>query len=209
MSSIDAVEYLLLRLYPGKAVNLARAEVSEGKIRDRAEDYVYATRIYERVLRGLAPETLKALVDDERERDAAQLQERLQQREQSHFFNKPETNADYAYWTSRSCWTLDETVALILGKDPRIVDWAQIEPLVKKSEFAQRFADIRAHLERAILSGQLLGPVSPPFLLSWANNRGVVLPGELEERIAARKDQKRKPDQGRQLSSSDQWAPAL
>ena len=209
MGSIDAVEYLLLRLYPGKAVNLARAEVSEGKIRDRAEDYLYAARIYEKVLRGLDSETLKALADDERELDAAQLQEGLQQRERSHFFHKQDANADYDYWASRSCWTLDETVALILGKDPRVVDWTRIEPLVKKSEFAQRFADVRAHLKRAMLSGQLLDPVSPPVLLSWANDRGVVLPSELEARIATSNNHKRRLGPDCQLSSSHRWAHAL
>jgi hypothetical protein len=180
MPPFDAVEYLSLRMYPAKLVNQTRVEVGEGKSREDAEAYIEKVEIYERALRALSDDSLMALVEDERQQDAALLQEQEEKLDRHRFFNEPEAAVDFARWARRPCWTLDEATALILGKNPEIVDWAHIEPLVSVSLFAARFADIRRHLTHARANGQLLDPVSPDFFLTWACDRGVVLPQALE-----------------------------
>jgi len=187
MSLFDAVEYLSLRMYPAKLVNQTRVEVGDGKSREDAEAYIEKVEIYERALRALSDKSLMALVEDERRQDAALLQEQEEKLDRHRFFNEPEAAADFARWAKRPCWTLDEATALILGKNPEIVDWAHIEPLVGVSLFAARFADIRRHLTHARANGQLLDPVSPDFFLTWARDRGVVLPQSLEACIDDRR----------------------
>ena len=189
MSSFDAVEYLVLRMFPARLVNQARVEVSDGKIREDAEAYIEKVNIYERALRALSDESLMAMVEDEHQQDAAVQQEREDQLDRHRFFNDPKASASFARWAKRPCWTLDEATALILGKNPEIVDWAHIEPLIGVSPFAARFADIRRHLTHARANGQLFDPVSPDYFLSWAAVRGVVLPEPLEGCIAGRRSQ--------------------
>ena len=189
MSSFDAVDYLVLRMFPARLVNQARVEVSDGKIREEAEAYIEKVNIYERALRALSDESLMAMVEDERQQDAALRQEREDQLDRHRFFNDPKASANFARWAKRPCWTLDEATALILGKNPEIVDWTHIEPLIGVSPFAARFADIRRHLTHARANGQLFDPVSPAHFLTWACERGVALPEQLEECIAGRRSQ--------------------
>lgn len=187
MSLSDAVEYLVLRMFPAKLVNQARIEVGDGKSRDDAKAYIEKVNIYERALRALSDESLVALVEDERRQDTALLQEREEQLDRHRFFNVPEASANFARWAKRPCWTLDEATALILGKCPETVDWAHIEPLVGVSPLAARFSEIRRHMMHARDNGQLFDPVAPAHFLTWANERGVVLPQALEGCIAGQR----------------------
>ncbi|MDH3195177.1 MAG: hypothetical protein OEL78_02560, partial [Hyphomicrobiales bacterium] len=180
MSTFDAVEFLCLRMYPAKLVNQARVEMGEGKSREDAEAYIEKVEIYERALRTLSEKSLMAMVEDERQQDAALLQEREEQLDRHRFFNDPKASANFPLWANRPCWSLDEATALILGKNPDVVDWAHIEPLIGVSPFAARFADILRHLSHARDSGQLFDPVEPVRFLTWARERGVVLPQALE-----------------------------
>ena len=121
MSSFDSVEFLSLRMFPGKLVNQARLEISDGKFRNDVEAYIEKVNIYERALRALSDESLMAMVEDERQQDAALLQEREDQLDRHRFFNEPEASANFVRWAKRPCWTLDEVTALILGKNPEVV----------------------------------------------------------------------------------------
>ena len=69
MPSFDAVEFLSLRMFPGKLVNQTRLEISDGKFRDDVEAYIEKVKIYERALRALSDESLLALAEDERQQD--------------------------------------------------------------------------------------------------------------------------------------------
>ena len=180
VAGFDAVEYLSFRLYPSKAVNKARAEVSDGRIRDTAEDYVRGADIFEKALQALSPDSLKALVDDEQELEAIQVQTRAQSQENTRFFHRPGAAADYLYWIEQPSWSLDEAVALVLGKDPSVVTWDRVEPMVPFSDFAERFAEIRQHLNKARSNGQLIDPVRPDLFYRWAKARGVTIPAKLE-----------------------------
>lgn len=189
ISPFDAIEYLSQRMFPAKLVNKARIDVGEGKSRENAEAYTEIVRIYERTLRALSDDSLMAMVEDERQQDAALQQEREVHLDRCRFFNDPKAAANFARWAKRPCWTLDEATALILGKNPEIVDWARIEPLIGISPLAARFADIRRHLTHARANGQLFDPVSPDCFLIWARERGVVLPEALEGCIDDRRSE--------------------
>ena len=189
MSSFDAVEYLVLRMFPARLVNQARVEVSDGKIREDAETYIEKVSIYERALLALADESLMAMVEDERQQDAALQQDREIHLDRHRFFNDPKASVNFVRWAKQPCWTLDEATALILGKNPEVVNWNNVEPLVDVSSFARRFADIRRHLTHARENGQLFDPVRPDYFLSWATARGVVLPEPLEECIASQRNE--------------------
>ena len=55
MAGFDAVDYLSFRLYPSKAMNKARAEVSDGRIKEASEAYVRGADIVEKALQALSP----------------------------------------------------------------------------------------------------------------------------------------------------------
>jgi hypothetical protein len=118
ISPFDAIEYLSQRMFPAKLVNKARIDVGEGKSRENAEAYTEIVRIYERTLRALSDDSLMAMVEDERQQDAALQQEREVHLDRCRFFNDPKAAANFARWAKRPCWTLDEATALILGKNP-------------------------------------------------------------------------------------------
>jgi len=71
MSSFDAVEYLVLRMFPAKLVHQACLDIGKGKPCEKAEAYIEKVRNYVTTLRALSDESLMAMVEDERQRDAA------------------------------------------------------------------------------------------------------------------------------------------
>ena len=46
-----------------------------------------------------------------------------QEEERKKFYNQPDANADFDYYCKCPYWTLDEAIALSLGKDPVKVNW--------------------------------------------------------------------------------------
>ena len=73
MSSFDAVKYLVLRMFPAKLVHLARLDIGKGKLCLQAEAYIEKVRNYVTTLRALSDESLMAMVEDERQHDAARV----------------------------------------------------------------------------------------------------------------------------------------
>lgn len=49
------------------------------------------------------------------------------QDEAKRFYNKPDARVDYSFWLSMDFWTLDEAVAILCQRDPRVVNRAKIE----------------------------------------------------------------------------------
>src|SRR5580704_12116945 len=50
--------------------------------------------------------------------------------ERNRFFNHPSCNADYSYWSRQAYWSIEEAIALILGKDPRKVSWEEVKKFI-------------------------------------------------------------------------------
>lgn len=57
---------------------------------------------------------------------AAATLTQARQEEAKRFYNKPEAMANYDYWLAMDFWTLEEAVALIARRNPRVVNRASV-----------------------------------------------------------------------------------
>lgn len=53
--------------------------------------------------------------------------QKARQDEAQRFYNKPDARVDYSFWLSMDFWTLDEAMAILCQRDPRVVNRAKIE----------------------------------------------------------------------------------
>jgi len=167
-----AVHYLVYRRFP-----------DADEIRDRygSEAYACSPQIvefmrkieaYEREL-SLKPLTeLYSLEAEERKRE-----------EQEAFYNQPNADADFLHWSKVACWTLDEAVALCLGKSPKVVCSEYLFGWT--SEFAIRYHRLTDLVDRAKRMGLIPEPVVPASFIAWAKQNEIELPSGLEAAVAA------------------------
>ena len=87
------------------------------------------------------------------------------------------TGARLAYWS------IDEGVALLLGKTPDIVHWETVRDYADVSPFVRRYAQIRDLALRARESGQLALRTEPRVFLEWAKRTGIAYSCELDEHV--------------------------
>jgi hypothetical protein len=108
----------------------------------------------------------------------------IESRERFLFFNRPIAQADYVYWARMPIWTVEEAVALSLGKDPRIVNWAtfQSERLMA-TPYAFRFAGIAGLIQRSVDAGVLDYPLEPKLYLEWCDSIEFHTPEALAEEL--------------------------
>jgi len=71
-------------------------------------------------------------LDQIKERLTAVRQARAKADEARRFYNAPEAQAQFDYWLGMDFWTLDEAVALLLGKNPQVVNAASIDKDLEK-----------------------------------------------------------------------------
>ncbi len=178
--SDELVEFLCLRMFPDKLTMAVQKEVVSGARKDELDAYLQSVAEYEDELRGLSSVALMQLIDDEHEKDKLTELEEAARVEGERFFNKPTARAYYRSWVERNYWTLDEATALILGKDPKVVNWDSIDPLVHKSAFARRYESLRRQFLRARFDGMLFEPLVPADFLRYAKTVGFALPVELD-----------------------------
>lgn len=124
-------------------------------------------------LLALSAEQLNAIVANSRARQHARNEQARAKREaddeakkaaaeSARFYNLPGANADFDYWSKADFWTLDEAVALLLGKDPSIVKPAALKLELtqatgvfslgkppKPAEFHRTYERLRTLLSRA------------------------------------------------------------
>ncbi len=84
------------------------------------------------------------------------------------FFNQSEATADFDHWAKATYWSLEEAVALLFGKEPKIVSWEKLKSYQEKSPFVNDYRKFRDLARRASASGLLQDPGSPGIFLSWA-----------------------------------------
>lgn len=193
----EMLEFLLKRKFPD--ADLVRLRVQATRKQELASLGDVDRRIpmaeYDASLRQLAPEALEAIYRREHSRfeeesarvDAARA-ELVTREEQSRFFHQAYANADFEHWGKLSYWTLDEAVALSLGKAPEVVNWDLVKDLVSKSTFAHKYSRIRELVLRAKHLGRLHDPVLPSAFLEWAKQLDVPYPAPIEEQVMARGD---------------------
>lgn len=108
--------------------------------------------------------------------------------EKRRFFHQSDCDADFAYWGKQIVWSIEEGIALILGKDPRKVFWENIKEYVNYSPFAKSFEEIQLTAKRYTDFQQLSDPVTPPVFLTWVQRMSfanVMVPLELIKSVTA------------------------
>ena len=114
---------------------------------------------------------------------AEEAREEAVLREQAAFYSQPDSKFQLQHWARADCWTLEEGVALCLGKDPRIVNSETLRPHAGVSEFARRFYDALDLAQRASEAGNLPRPTRPDQFLEWADRSGLGYPEELKQAV--------------------------
>ena len=168
---------------------------------DRQRDEIETARLQ---LTTLPPVQLKALHDAVLARQKARadaldvkkladLQAKDVAKEAARFYNQADAHADFEHWCKADNWTFDEAVALLLAKDPGMVNPQAFERelsadlglfFIKKNKaaaptgFARTYQRLRTLIERA---DALAGPRLKPWaVIEWARRtKAVDLPEPL------------------------------
>lgn len=157
-------------------------------------------------LEAMRPEDVAKLAAASRARQAAQsaaaaaerrakAEKKAAEVEAARFYNQPAARADFAFWCKAEFWTVEEAAALLLGRDPRVVNPnALAEELKKPTGFLQLekpmgpaglhrdFDGLCTLIARASSLG---GPrIKPQDLVTWAQATGAaVIPSGLASAI--------------------------
>jgi len=142
--------------------------------------------IYRNQLLEMSDAELNALVAQEKDTEQREAAKRAEFEENQRFFNRPEAVADFDFWSRASYWTIDEALALSLGKNPRLVNWEKLAPFVQISKFAAEFEGRRMLAQRAQSMAQLADTNIPGFFLAWAARTGLSVPKALLAAVNAR-----------------------
>lgn len=179
----DIIQYLMGRKFPFWKSILAGQSLSSGGSLT-ANDKRSAVRAYEAELQSMPDATLRELQARELEKERQQAQIRADQEEKARFFNQPSAVADYSYWAKASFWTLDEAVALALGKNPEKVNPSTLAPYQNLSAFPQKFQRLKNLAVRAKSVGKLFDPVFPSIFLNWAMENEIEIPQKMREEVS-------------------------
>ena len=132
---------------------------------------------------------LTALSDAEIDKRIAEA-ERLEEeaREAAHPFNAPDAIADdgvYDYWAKAAYWRVEEAVALLMARDPKVVlrettKRGEYTPRFHPSSCGPKFEALLELAERAVYAKQIFRRTKPATILAWAKARRISVPERLE-----------------------------
>lgn len=91
-------------------------------------------------------------------------------------FNQFGSEADFDHFGRFAFLTVDEAVALSLGKNPRMVTWSTVKCYLGRSAFAYDYRDRLELVERAVIWGELPERFTPLQFLTWAHKYRVAVP---------------------------------
>lgn len=147
-------------------------------------------------LSSLHDDDLEVLYTQEYAKLIELTRQKYEQDERDCFYNQPSAGADFVYWSKMADWTLDEAIALSYGKNPKVVNWDSVRPVLQKFQFtpdyktfvqvprlADEYAQRRELALRAITWNKLYDPVLPSIFLSWAKELSLPLPEKLVSEV--------------------------
>ncbi len=139
---------------------------------------------YYNLLQGMNLEELTKLNNEEKEK------KRLEYEKQDKylFFNQLDANADFEYWCKFSGWTLEQAIALSLGKDPKKVNSNSISIYLPHSPFAAEYIRRRELITHEMRSLLIDGKITPDHFITWAKHNNIDISKELEEVISNRQE---------------------
>jgi hypothetical protein len=171
MNRTNMIEYLIHLRFPDFHGILERVATSEIGVAAEQE-LRREVDAYRQELEALSDEDLEMTVQvEEAAEQLLQRRAKAEQEESARFFHQPGADADLAAWADMASWTPDQAAALLLGKEPTIVTWERVEPLVEYFPFARRFGHLRAQL-----GADLRFPARPAAVMAWAEPRGLAVP---------------------------------
>lgn len=168
-----------------------------GGYRNHREDVERHSRMMEAI--EAERRELMKLPDAELDATYAEATRKVQERaklkadleERGRFFHQPNAAADFAYWSKVEYWTLDESLALLLGKSPEVVTWKTVQAYVNISEFAKAYERLRNLALRAQAMNRGQTAVYPSAVLAWAADMDIAVPQGLKDAMAERDARKR------------------
>jgi hypothetical protein len=141
---------------------------------------------YRTQLSAMAEEDLDALFASELTTREEEERAQAEFAEQERFFNQHHAMADFDHWSRSAYWTLDEAVALSLGRSPEVVNWEKVKPYIGASNFAEQYRRRRDLVMRARDMQQLYDQSLPGFFLAWAKRNDIAVADGLETLVKQR-----------------------
>ncbi|HCY16917.1 MAG: hypothetical protein A2Z93_04965 [Curvibacter sp. GWA2_64_110] len=149
-------------------------------------------------------------------RRKTEVEQKAAQKEAAKFYNQASAKADFSYWATMDYWSFDEALALLLGKDPRVLTrsamkrelapefslLALAQPQQRpKSELLRRYEDLRSVAERA--AAMKPAQLRPVDVVLWAGRSGATTPPEelVQALLARAKRSQPKESQSTQTSA--------
>ena len=198
------VKLLSERLYPDKLALMAKVDLLSKERRQQAITYIENCIAYETELSQLSAPALMELAENEFDQDKEVQKEKSEQEENNRFFYDRSSQADYGTWLGREQWSVDEATALLLGKNPDVVNWQTINPYVFKSKFAERYSTLRQKISDAVEASQVHCSKTPAAFLHYAISIGFVLPVDLQNLLIAADEPEREPSEKPDRELSDE-----
>lgn len=112
--------------------------------------------------------------------------------EARQFYNMPPAMADFAHWSQMDYWSVEEAVALLLGREPSVVNSASLKKH-QTSPFAQRYTKLLQIAQRSETLGGS-DRVRPAAAVDWALLTEAVEPPPDLERWLRSRGRLREPD---------------
>ncbi len=140
---------------------------------------------YRATLRTRDANSIHQMVAEERKKEAEEHKVAAERAEADRFFNRSNATANFDHYCKCANWTLDEAIALSLGKQPTVVNWKAVSPYVSLSPFAHEYSLRRDLTQRAVWAQQLFDPVYPSIFLAWARQIGMRVSEALTSRAVA------------------------
>ena len=207
-TKLDLIEYLVIRQFGD--FKTAKMTATTRLVGAPEKGISELARIENTRLLNEFREELLALPDQElkarlaSEQDKEKLERKLKsdarasREEQERFFNLSSADADLSHWSKAALWSLDEAIALSLGKAPELVKWGTVKLYVQLSPFALKYSRLSELASRAQHCQELSNPVRPKDFIAWARRNEIDFPEELirlvESRCGAITDWKGKHD---------------
>lgn len=141
----------------------------------------------------LSDEELAGRVETSQKKARSDREAREREEENSLPFNRPSAIADLVFWGKMARWTLEEAIALSLGRNPSIVTHGEVEGggerflagAMFRSPFRREYLRRHSLAARARQAYELSDPIKPEDFLSWALRVYESIPPLLVETVQA------------------------
>jgi hypothetical protein len=163
-----------------KAIGKDQHWYAFASLKNRLEDKQYP-------LKGYSIKRLSTKEEKELDKIILDFEEHIKNIEQqmpkdTHFYNKPEYDADFEYWSKQAYWTIEEGLILLAGKDPLKLTWDDLNKY-PYSPLCIELKKRRALAYRYVTLNELLHQNLPSFFLAWVQKMKYSIPIQLLDKV--------------------------